>query len=94
MANQNQPSWGATIGVFLLCWFCAAFCAGISSMFVANGNGFSGYSTGGLLTLIAAAACAAGYRSSGKMGGPIGGAVAAGVVIGFIAAYIGMSMVR
>lgn len=86
---SKQPDWGATVGVFIMCWMTAGFCAGITSLFITSGLGFAGYSTGGLLTFFISIACASGYRSNGKMSGPLVGAVIAGVIIGIIAALIG-----
>ena len=93
-ADIEKPSWGATIGVFFLCWFAGAFCSGIASMVFANANGLAGYSIGGILTLALAIAGAVYYRSTSKIGGAVVIAVIGGCVIGVLSVMIAMSMMR
>lgn len=89
--NGNKPGWGATIGVFFLCGCIAVgVCIMVSSMLV-RGMGYSGYSNGGLMGTLTGVACAAYYRSTGKLGGPVAAAAVVGAILGFLAVQLARS---
>ena len=90
--EQKKPGAGATIGAFFLCWVLGFICCAVTSMFAARSYGFSGYSTGGLMTLVVGICCAVYYHSSGKMGPAAIAAAIAGAVIGFGAVQLTVSM--
>ena len=92
MDENNKPGWGKTIGAFFLCGCLAVGTCGITSMLLASNMGYSGYSTGGIAATVTGIACAAYYRSTGKLGGPALVAVVVGAVIGAIAVQLSLSM--
>lgn len=87
--QNDKPGWGATIGVFFLCGMLTiAACVMVSAAMVSQ-MGYSGYSSGGLMSTVVGIGCAAYYRSTGKMAPAIFAALLLGVGIGFLAVYFG-----
>ena len=83
--NDQKPGWGGTIGVFFLCGCLAVGACIITSAMIVSGMGYSGYSRGGLLAIITAIACAAYYRSTGKLAGPVIASIIIGAILGIVA---------
>ncbi len=90
--EDEKPGWGKTIGVFFLCGCLAIGACILTSAALVSNMGYSGYSNGGLLGTVTAIACAAYYRSTGKLAGPAIAAVVIGVVLGFVAVQIALPM--
>ena len=90
--NNEKPGWGKTIGVFFLCGCLAIAACIITSSAIVSGMGYSGYSNGGLMSTITGVACAAYYRSTGKLAGPAVVAVIVGIALGFLAVRLALSM--
>lgn len=89
---MEKPGWGKTIGAFFLCGCLAVGTCIIVSAAMARGTGLAGYSNGGLMGTATAIACAAYYRSTGKLGAPAVAAVVVGAVLGVLAVQISKSM--
>ena len=89
--NDQKPGWGATIGAFFLCGCLAIGVCIISSSMLAHGAGFSGYSNGGLMGSLTAIACAAYYRSTGKLGRAVVAALVVGAILGFVAVQLSLA---
>ena len=88
----EKPGWGKVIGAFFLCGCIAiGVCIIVSAMLVRN-MGYSGYSNGGLMSTITGIACAAYYRSTGKLGGPVLAAAVVGAILGFVAVQLARSV--
>ena len=90
--DDQKPSWGKTIGAFFLCGCLAIAACIITSSMLVSSMGFSGYSNGGLLSTVTGVACAAYYRSTGKLAGPVVVSIIVGVALGFLAVQIALSM--
>ena len=90
--NDQKPGWGATIGVFFLCGCLAVGACIITSSMIVSGMGYSGYSNGGIMGTITGIACAAYYRSTGKVAGPAIAAIIVGVILGFVAVQLALSV--
>lgn len=86
--GPKEPSGGATVGVFFLCWLVGGFCCAIASLMCAQANGLAGYSAGGIGTFIIAICGAAYYHSSGMMGVAVLFAAIIGICIGLLIAEI------
>ena len=89
--NEQKPGWGATIGVFFLCGCLAVGACILTTAWMASGMGFSGDSNGGLTGAVTGVACAAYYRSTGKIAGPAIVSIIVGIVIGFIVIQLAFS---
>lgn len=85
--DSSQPSWGATIGVYFLCLLVMGVTTAVSSLMISYGVGQGGYGVGGILSWLCSLACAAYYRSTGKVGTAVLIAVSIGVVLGAITAF-------
>ena len=90
--NDEKPGWGKTIGAFFLCGCLAIGACIITSATIVHGMGYSGYSTGGLLSTVTGIACAAYYRTTGKLAGPVVAAIIVGIVLGFVAVQLASTM--
>ena len=91
MDNQ-KPNWGKTIGAFFLCGCLAVGSCIVTSAVIASGMGFSGYSRGGLMATVTGIACAAYYRSTGKLAGPAIAALVIGAVLGILAVQLSLML--
>lgn len=89
--DESKPSWGKVIGAFFLCGCCAVGACIITSSMLVSNLGFSGYSNGGLTGAITGIACAAYYRSTGKLAGPAIAALVVGAIIGMLAVRLALS---
>ena len=89
--EDQKPSWGKTIGAFFLCGCLAVGACILTSAAIVNGMGYSGYSNGGLLGSLTGVACAAYYRSTGKLAGPAITAVIVGIALGALAVQLALS---
>ena len=63
----------------------------ITSAMIVHGMGYSGYSNGGLMGTVTGIACAACYRSTGKLGGPVVASIIIGIVLGFVAVQLALA---
>ena len=90
--NDQKQGWGKTVGVFFLCGCLAVGACIITSSTLVSGMGYSGYSNGGITGAITGIACAAYYRSTGKLAGPVVVSIIVGIVVGFVAVRAAMSM--
>ena len=90
--NDQKPGWGATIGAFFLCGCLAIGACIITSAAMVSGMGYSGYSNGGIMGTITGIACAAYYRSTGKLGGPVVAAIIVGIILGFVAVQMALAV--
>ena len=90
--KENKPGWGATIGAFFLCGCIAIGVCVIVSGTLVHSMGYSGYSNGGLMGTVTAFACAAYYRSTGRLGKTALAAAIVGAILGVIAVQLGRAM--
>ncbi len=88
----TEPGWGKTIGAFFLYGMLTMAACIITSGIIVSNMGYSGYSNGGLASIVTGIACAAYYRSSGKFGAPAVVALIVGIVLGFVVVQISKSM--
>ena len=89
--NTEKPGWGKTIGVFFLCACLAITACVFTSASLVSNMGYSGYSNGGIMSTVIGIACAAYYRSTGKLAGPAIVAVIVGIALGFLAVQLALS---
>lgn len=89
--EDQKPGWGKTIGVFFLCGCLAIGACIITSAMLVSGMGYSGYSNGGIMGTVTGIACAAFYRSTGKLAGPVVVSVIVGIVLGVVAVQLALS---
>lgn len=89
--TPERPSWGKTVGVFFLCTALALAGAAWTSGMVVSGYGYSGYSTGGLLTYVTGGICAAVYRSTGKIAGVAVASLLVGIALGYFAVQMALA---
>ena len=92
--NDQKPGWGATIGAFFLCGCLAIGACILTSSMIVHGMGYSGYSNGGIRGTATGVACAAYYRSTGKLGGPVAAAIIVGIILGFVAVQLSLALAR
>ena len=89
--EEEKPGWGKVIGAFFLCGCLAIAACIITSSTIVHNMGYSGYSNGGILGTVTGIACAAYYRSSGKLTGPAIAAVVVGAILGVVAVQLALS---
>ena len=89
--QSEKPGWGKTIGVFFLCGCLAVGACIMVSASLVSGMGYSGYSNGGITGAVTGVACAAYYRSTGKLAGPVVISLIVGAVVGFVAVQLAKS---
>lgn len=94
IVDENKPGWGKVIGTFFLCGCLAVGACILTSSAFAHNMGLSGYSNGGLTGTITGIACAAYYRSKGKLAGPAIAAVVVGMIIGVLVVQLAVTSVR
>ncbi len=92
MSENDNPSWGKTIGVFFLCLLATGFACAIVALALSYSIGQGGYGVGGILSWICAFICASIYRSNGNVGRAIAIAVVVGVVLGAVTALAGPAL--
>lgn len=89
--DDQKPGWGKTIGAFFLCGCLAVGACILTSAAIVHSMGFAGYSNGGLLGTLTGVACAAYYRSTGKLAGPAIVAVIVGIGLGVLAVQLALA---